>query len=798
MKFKVRRRGADLGEFTLEELKQKRFTSELSGDEYVQPEGALDWQPLDLVIESGYRTGLPAAPPLTTSDLRTQNIVWAVIVCVIVTIVAFGIFFVRLALQAQRNGFKVGQSQALQPTLEVPVAASRQPIVWATNSATAVEVNQRDREFRVRQWIDGYQQRGQHDPECEREELTFLQVWIARNYGGAAATNPISLEDESDKLAADSQCTDPLVLTVAAVNNRNLFQSRHCYERALAAFPASQHRAYPQLYATLMLADREDGDAKRQHDLEEGALPLLSKCFADGSFTPNDQQEIAELLVNGWGRHLFNTSASSVSTIAHLAGTNYQWLALCLDGEREIAEAWAARGGGYSDTVSDQGWKGFSSHLAAARTDLTAAWNLQPMWPLAPERMIYVSLGDSDIDEMRQWFDRTTTAQIDYDLAYRDFRWGLRPRWYGNHASLLAFGEAAVDTGRFDTDVPRKFFDAIQDVESELDLPKGRYIFGRHDIWPNLCRMYGGYIAAPSQADCRTGWRTSYAVVAYLAGKYDVARTQLAALDWQPLPENLTGWSVDLSDMTLEVAARTGSLGPKVSIAELQAHRREYAAALKIYQELAGANPDSLTAQYIKLRREQLGIAQQLQSGAWVDWLPADSQDLNWTCKLGEARTLPDGALEVEFGRSGHMLYSRVPVGDKFEVRGQFEVVHSSDRNFQAGLVMGVPDFNSYNWSGFRVKRHDEEGDVVSFSQGWSTSQVVKPATLDAVTNSFDFTYRAGAFGATVNGVRIFESTAPYWQLNVQDNSFLVGLGAFSDSSNSVIRYRDVQLRRIF
>ncbi len=800
MKFKVRRRGAELGEFTLEELKHRRLAGEFSGDEYVQREGALDWQPLDLVIEGGYRTGLPVAPPLATSDLRTQNIVWAVIVCVIVAIFAFGIFFVRLAFQAQRNFAIAGQRQSFRPKAEVPVAASHQPIIWATNSATAVDASQRAREFRVREWIDGYQQRGQRDPECDHEALTFLQVWIARNYGGAAATNPISLADESDKLAADPHCTDPLILTVAALNNRNLFQACHAYERALAAFPGSQHRAYPQLHATLMLAVQVDDDATRVRDLQESALPLVARCFADGSFTPGDQQEIADLIVNVLGRHLFRNHAASVCNFAHLSVTNYQWLALCMDGEREIAEAWAARGVGYADTVNDQGWKGFNSHLANARADLTAAWNLQPMWPLAPARMIYVSLGDSNIDEMRQWFDRTTTAQIDYDRAYQDFRWGLRPRWYGNDASLLAFGEAALDTGRFDADVPRKYFDAIQDVESELNEPVGRHIFGRHDIWPNLCRMYDGYIAAPSQADRRPGWRTSYAVVAYLAGKYDVARAQLAALDWKPLPENLTGWGIDLSDMTLEVAARTGNLGPRVSQAELQAHRREYTKALQIYQELAAANPDSMSAQFIKLRRGQLGIAQQLQSGAWVDWLPAGKQDPNWVCKLGEARTLPDGALEVEFGRAGHMLYSRVPVGDKFEVRGQFEVVHSSNKNFQAGLVMGVPDLDldGYNWGGFRVKRHDEEGDVVCFAQGWSTRQLVKSATLGAVTNTFDFTYRAGTFGATVNGVRIFENTAPDWQLSVPDNAFMVGLGAFSDSSNNVVRYRNVQLRRIF
>ena len=85
-----------------------------------------------------------------------------------------------------------------------------------------------------------------------------------------------------------------------------------------------------------------------------------------------------------------------------------------LEGEYQIIEAWKARGGGYADTVADKGWQGFREHLAQARKCLTEAWRLRPDLPMAPSRMIYVSLGDSDIGEMRLWFDRTVAAQLDY------------------------------------------------------------------------------------------------------------------------------------------------------------------------------------------------------------------------------------------------------------------------------------------------------------------------------------------------------------------------------------------------
>jgi hypothetical protein len=412
--------------------------------------------------------------------------------------------------------------------------------------------------------------------------------------------------------------------------------------------------------------------------------------------------------------------------------------------------------------------------------------------------MIYVSLGDSDIQEMRLWFNRTTTAQIDYPRAWSDLRWGLRPRWYGNEEAMLALGVAAVNTGRFDTDVPRKFMDCIYDVESEMDLPAGRHIYGRSDIWPDLKQIYDGYVSAPAQAQDRDGWRTSYAIVAYFAGKYDVARTQLEALNWKPPAQSMSGWSVDLSLMPLEVAARTGPLGRQISDAETARDADDIDGALKKYSDLKdAAGADARTSEFIQRRLSQLTAEQRLQKGGWISLLPSRDNDLDWVYSFGKARVLPDGALEVESGPKGHLLFSRVRAGTDFEVRGQFELVRSSNKNFQGGLVMGVPDYDGYNWYGFRVKRHDEEGDVVCLSRGWSRQQIAQHLVMNDITNSFDFIFQDGKITASVNGVEMFNQATPPVTISVPDNSYLVGLGAFNDGPDTVIRYRGVQLRKL-
>lgn len=800
MKYRVRRQGENLGLFSLEELRNRRTTGEFTGAEYIQDENRSDWQPLDLVLQQGYRVTPPPLPPAVSRGGPSQTAIGLIIgggvilfaVMVFLNVKNQKIFLSGLNQPGSPRHFNDTRSQA------VVVAAAAKPVLWTTNTLTEAEVSQRAREFRIRQWLEGYDQRGRRNPAVDKEAEQFIRVWIARNYGGAEATNDLSLPAESDRLANDPDVTDPLVLTIAADNSLNVFDAIHRFERALAAFPASRHRAYPKFYASLMLAGERGGRSVPADALTTLTLQYLSNCFTDGSFTPDDQQEIAEIFLNGWGYNFFERNADSVCGIVHQAGPGYRWLALTLDGESEIMKAWAARGGGYASTVSEQGWQDFRFHLAEARNHFTTAWTLQPGWPLAPERMIYVSLGDSDIDEMRVWFDRTTAVQIDYNRAWSDFRWGLRPRWYGSEASLLALGVAAVDTGRFDTDVPRKYIDCIYDVETEMELPAGQHIYGHPDIWPNLQRMYDGYLAAPAQTQYRDGWRTSYAIVAYFAKKYGVARTQLEALDWQPSPPSLSGWSVDLSLMPLEVAARTGPFGAEISDAEALRDRGITQKALKEYSDLENAaGADARTKEFIQLRLRQLTAEQALHNGEWVDLLPASGNDPDWVFSFGNVRRLPDGALEVESGRKGHMLYSRMRAGANFEVRGQFENVRSSNQNFQAGVVMGVPDFNSYNWYGFRLKRHDEEGDVVCFAQGWSRNQIIQHVVLNEVTNSFDLIFQNRQVTASVNGVEIFHQAAPPVQLSVPDNSYLLGLGAFSDSDDNVIRYRNVQVRQL-
>ncbi len=805
MKYQLNRGGQDLGSFTLQELRSRRAAGMLNGTEWVRPTTSDQWETLAVVLSRVAPAQMPLSPPPVPSAARggkTNRLVTGIIVATVLIFLTGAVFVGVRGFQF----LKRVQSAVRQGGSDDGVTAARKPVVVKPGTLTEADVNKDRRAFRVRQWLDGYQKNEQRNLSWSPQGVELIEAWIDANYGGSTRTNLPSVPELGDKLVA-AGCDDPMLLTIAGVTSVELYESIRRLENAVSGFEQAKYKAYPKLYATVALGNKLKNQSRRVWKmdapmLDVSALQYLKLAIQDGSLASQDQAIIAEIFLNDWGSDFFKRNPVEVCRTFEDAGEPFKWLALVLTGERNVVLAWSARGSGFSQSVTERGWQDFYKHLGEARQAFTEAWQLKPEWALPASRMIYVVMGDSGADEMREWFDRATSAQIDYPQAWSSMRWGLRPRWHGSPEALLALGVAAVNTGRFDTDVPRKLFDVINDLESEYECPVGQHIYAQPNIWPQVSRMYEGYISAPSRLSERNGWRSAYAVVAHLAGHHDVARTQLEALNWQPRPANLKDWGVDLSMMPLEVAARTGAQGQLVGEAELARRNGNPARALEIYSELGKvADADDRTRQFVAVQTPLTKLEQRLQAGDWVDFLPRDEQDRNWVKSWAESMTVSPGTVELQSGNEGHLLYSRARVGSNFEVRGEFEIVRSSDQAFQAGLVFGMPDcdpsFDSMNWQAFRMKRNATEGEIVSLSHGWTKQQVSRPVKLQNDRNAFSFRFQNGKATASVNGTEVLHEVAPTRPIVLPDGELLLGLGAFNDMNQTVIRYRNLQVRRI-
>ncbi len=802
MTYHLHHLGKDLGTATLEDLRRRRQTGELTGAELVWCAGMSDWRPLDETLASlavAAEPGPPAlaAPAAAPAGRRgsSRALYWVVGSLVLLVLLAAG--GIAILYNTVRK-----QVSELVPTSPATVT---QPLLVATNAVTEWDVRRRGRLFRERQWLEGYEERGQRDHPADAQGVRLIREWIEMNFGertNATTVTPASLAELAGKVARTVGMGDPLLLTVAAQTVTSAEEKRDLLERALRGFPDSKHRAYPRLNAAITLLASYNYAAEHR-ELFQVAGDALRECLQDGSIRPDDQPEIAETLVHGWASDWFNRGRPIVIGMVGSAGPDFGWLQHVLAGEHFHSEAWRIRGSGFANSVSEQGWKGFADNLAAARTNFTAAWQARPDWPLAAAAMVKVSMGDQGVDEMRRWFDRAVQAQVDHREAWNSMRWGLRPRWFGDPDSMLAFGRRAVETRRFDTDVPRKFFDSVRDVEEELKIPAGEHLYGREDIWPQMKTLYEGYISEPAQARWADGWRSSYGVVAYFAGHYDTARAQLEKLNWQPYEGNLSEWGRELSLMTVEVAARTGPLAAEVTEAESAFARGDVGQAIRLYEAIqARSEADERTLKFAGHRLATLRLEEKFQAGNWVPLLPTSTNDPAWVNLAGTVRVGADGVVSVESERWGHQIACRARLGNAWEVRGEIEVEtpsENSGRPVGAGIAFGLPTWDAGHWYSFRLTREADGPAQARFSRNWRRGQYLEltaPATFKDGWNTFAFRFRDHRAEATVNGTTIFSGLEAKPGMRTLVNNHQLALTAEEKPGSLLVKYRKVEVRK--
>lgn len=794
MKYRVHWQGQDLGVFTLEELRQRRNSGALRGTEWVLAEGAAEWKALDFILEPPGAVPTGSASPITGRRAWRRPWVWAVAVLMLLLVAGLAVLGVLAFRVAKRVTATMNQAASGTGA----TSGSELPQLQ-TNAPSEIDFRKQQKAFRVRQYMDGFKQDGAKGQPWHNDAALMLEAWIEEKYGAGSRTNLPASRALCDKLIA-AGCRDPLILTVAGVSQSDLEKGTRHLKDAVGGFEKSGYKAYPRMYATVSLAGKRVG-RNRVKQLDASALVLLQQALQDGSVRPEDARELADIFDHGWAEEFFERNAQAVVDTVKGAGKPFEWLALTLEGMLRIKEAWKSRGGGYADTVTDRGWQGFGNQLARAGIALTNAWQLRTNWPLPASLMITVSMGNSYAAEMRLWFERATAAQFDHPKAWNNYLWGLRPRWLGSHEKMLRLGVAALDTGRFDTDVPRQFSEVVDGIEADTKLNVGEHLFARGDIWPELKRMYEGYIAATAGTARSAGWRSDFAAVAYLAGRYDVAQKQLEAIDWNPGSGSLKHWGRELSVMIWEVAARNSPAGREVAEAERARRDGDPGRALALYAKLAGNNQvDDRTRQFIKMQSALAGFEQRLQKGDWVDFLPPDEKDDNWMRSWGKTLQVTTNLMEVQSGPEGHLLYSRANVGPDFEVRGEFEVVSSPTKEFQAGLAMGMLDFDtryrSSHWFAFRIWRSGDGGDNVSFSKGWTQNWVRKAVILKDDRNVFHFRFEDRKATASLNGAEVLRNVT-LQRADFSSDGFLVGICAIHPSGESVVRYRNLQIRRL-
>ena len=71
-----------------------------------------------------------------------------------------------------------------------------------------------------------------------------------------------------------------------------------------------------------------------------------------------------------------------------------------------------------------------------------------------------------------------------------------------------------------------------------------------------------------------------------------------------------------------------------------------------------------------------------------------------------------------------------------------------------------------------------------------------KPCELKERQNEFDFRLERGVFSASVNGKQIFSNVEEGYAIRAPSDWMLVGVGAYNDLNETVVRYHKLQVRK--
>lgn len=560
-----------------------------------------------------------------------------------------------------------------------------------------------------------YDRVGKHDPRWDKpaaELMAGMAKLTAYAQGAPTFGNLLPVARALQKTG----CDDPLIQSLVG---DVLLQTDHRQEAeplVSGSLAGLQARHYPPLclawaYLDMARLHGESGKSLERSDFKWRPLAISAYVQAAGEkFGPQEQRplwwEISGLMEDEFRR----SQAVIVMTLKSRPETD-PWILNMAWGKHRYDFAWITRGGDFAARIPPEKYKAFEKLIGQAKQYFEKAYALQPQYPEAPKMMLGVvtDFGGASATA-RDWFDKTVTAQFDYMPAYYSMLRTLLPRWGGSHAALLAFGQECLDTGRFDTQVPKLYYEAVLTI-SETD--RRNDIWQDPQIWPQLQKWCEGAVANVQKnkpKDLKSA-RTVYALIAYRCGHPEVARRQIEA----------TGGAIDRPTFDMQWTERAELAVGKI-FAQTGPRRERYAQAEQLYEQ--ERIPEALTAfdallkdetekqaQFYACDRSQsLQWEKQFQAGGWVNLDPTPD-GVGWDIFQGKYTPLADGkGFGMLPGDTFGIMACMMRPGRWFEIRCDLEFPQKQFKGIEGGFIVDIPMVASPYYDTFRIIRQPAEG----------------------------------------------------------------------------------------
>ena len=472
------------------------------------------------------------------------------------------------------------------------------------------------------------------------------------------------------------------------------------------------------------------------------------------------------------------------------------WLKKWIEGKQFHKIAWAARGGGYWNSVPESGRALFPRNIQKALNSMKAASDMSPQHPGVAADLIGISMAHySDkegVGEMLKWFEKMTTVQIDYAAGYENMLWGLRPRWRGKFDSMEHFGELCAKSGRYDSNAPWWYLQALQDASTEWDLPSAK--FPKFKNSKLMIQVFEGAEAEPKREPWRRHDRTAAAAALASCWKYDEAKKWVDLVGEGKMdPGVLAQWGMSEDWLREKVELFTGPHAEMLRDAEEAVLRFRGEAGFNGYDSVLAAaeNLHPAMRQHLEHERKVARIEFELKEKSEVADFGPDDTGAGW---LLESASAKDGTV-IAGGVGGQFFRAtcEAKVGLTFKIEGRVEM-KNADAGVRAWISFGYPEWsNKERWSAVSFAK-SKEGGAALLSNAMNTPEEVSEMDLP---DAFDFRLKVNSSGVSlwIDDELIWDQV-PLPRNVVKEGHGRVGVGGIFGGPNVGVQFSNLRLSK--
>ena len=405
----------------------------------------------------------------------------------------------------------------------------------ASKKLSPEAVRQMQLDWNLKTLVESYQEIGETDSKWDEPAKRALTEF-ARARSQAIETNEpwAQIIATNCDVAVKAGCDDPMIAYLYARLSLDQTNSPKVFTDAfLKAAQDMQQSSYPSIrkfYAWQRAGEQvlytygygtNIPPEISQIGIWNSATTNLQAAISDKTMPPEEVYQVCHDLLETWkgSKDQYDQLYQSIRPRLDENWPNESavWL---LKGEVYIEMAWHARGSGYANDVTKEGWKLFGEHLAVADSALKKAWQLNSKDERIPIQMIRVAEGrQKDRDEMELWFGRAMTINPNCYEACKDKLHYLYPQWYGSREEMVAFGRECVASTNWGGNVPLILADAhwkywlyLNDSEEKSNYWK------RPDVWPDIKAAFDRFFELNPDA---TSYYHNYVWYAYKCEQWD-------------------------------------------------------------------------------------------------------------------------------------------------------------------------------------------------------------------------------------------------------------------------------------